>query len=83
MDSDYPLDPVSSSLEPRYAVDSTTWDRVHCEKFLDVRHSPILTRALWMPGSRWREMNEFGDFCLLRHKANMEAKERRLTVVPT
>lgn len=80
MDSDYPLHPVSTALEPRYAVDDATWDRIRCEKFIDTRHSPILTRALWMPGARWQGMNEFGEFCLLKHRANVDAKERVLTV---
>jgi hypothetical protein len=29
-------------------------------------HSPLITRALWLPGERWRAMNEYGDYCLLR-----------------
>lgn len=80
MDSDFPLHPVSTALEPRYAVDDATWERVYCDKFLDTRHSPIMTRTLWMPGPRWQELNSFGDFCLLRHRANMERKERLLSV---
>ena len=80
MDSDFPLHPVSSALEPRYAIDNDTWERAHCVKFLDTRHSPLLTRTLWMPGARWQEMNEYGDYCLLKHRANMERKEKALTV---
>ncbi|GJE87696.1 glycosyltransferase family 22 protein [Phanerochaete sordida] len=80
MDSDFPLHPVSTALEPRYAIDSDTWERVYCTSFLDARHSSLLTRALWMPGQRWAAMNEYGDYCLLRHRANMERKEKALTV---
>ncbi|EKM61384.1 glycosyltransferase family 22 protein [Phanerochaete carnosa HHB-10118-sp] len=80
MDLDFPLHPVSTSLEPRYAIDNDTWERAYCQKFLDTRHSPLLTRALWMPGSRWQEMNEYGDYCLLKHRANMERKENALNV---
>lgn len=81
MDSDFPLHPVSTPLEPRYAVDSATWDRVFCTPFLDARHSSMLTRALWMPGERWQQTNSFGEFCLLRHRENMARKERAMTVV--
>lgn len=80
MDLDFPLHPVSSALEPRYAIDSHTWERTYCDKFLDARHSPLLTRTLWMPTARWQGQNEYGDFCLLKHKANMERKEKALTL---
>jgi alpha-1,2-mannosyltransferase len=80
MESDYPLHPVESVHEPRYATDIATWDRVHCEKFLDQRHSSLLTRALWLPGARWQQLNEFGEFCLLRNRKNMERKEKTLIV---
>jgi len=75
IDLDFPLHPVSSSLEPRYAVDETTWERVFCEPFLDARHSRLLTRTLWMPGEVWQSLNEFGDYCLLKNKALVRAKE--------
>ncbi|TFK41811.1 asparagine-linked glycosylation 9 protein isoform a [Crucibulum laeve] len=75
IDLDFPLHPVSSSLEPRYAVDSATWDRVFCEPFLDARHSMPLTRIFWLPGSTWQGHNEFGDYCLLKNKALVRKKE--------
>ena len=65
-----------SANEPRYSVDEKTWDRVTCQKFLDASHSSLLTRALWMPGQRWQEANEFGEYCLLRHKKNVARKEK-------
>ncbi|KAL4246967.1 Mannosyltransferase [Abortiporus biennis] len=81
IDLDFPLHPASSALEPRYAVDEKTWERVICLPFLDARHSSLLTRTMWMPGSRWQQANEFGDYCLLRHKQNMAAKEKKLALV--
>lgn len=80
VDSDFPLHPQSTPLEPRYAIDTSTWDRVKCEPFLDARHSPLLTRTLWMPGSSWQQLNEFGEICLLRNKKRMAEKERKMTV---
>ena len=81
MDLDFPLHPVSTPHEPRYAVDDKTWERVICLPFLDARHSSMLTRTLWMPGNVWQESNEFGEFCLLRHKKNVAQKEKEMTVV--
>jgi alpha-1,2-mannosyltransferase len=79
VDLDFPLHPTATPLEPRYAV-YEAWDRVKCEPFLDARHSTLLTRTLWMPGERWRSQNEFGDYCLLRNKKNLERKERILAI---
>ncbi|THH33402.1 hypothetical protein EUX98_g781 [Antrodiella citrinella] len=80
IDLDFPLNPTSTSLEPRYTADVATWERVTCQKFLDAKHSSLLTRALWMPGSLWQQNNEFGEYCLLRHKANVAAKEQQFVV---
>ncbi|KAI0078866.1 glycosyltransferase family 22 protein [Panus rudis PR-1116 ss-1] len=77
IDLDFPLHPRSAPHEPRYITDTKTWDKVTCHKFLDVQHSSLLTRTLWMPGSRWQEPNEFGEYCLLRHRENVATKERR------
>jgi alpha-1,2-mannosyltransferase len=66
LDLDFPEHPRESTLEPRYATDTLAWERVTCVPFLDAAHSPLLTRALWAPGARWRELNEYGDYCLLR-----------------
>ncbi|KAI0094255.1 glycosyltransferase family 22 protein [Irpex rosettiformis] len=79
VDSDFPLHPSSTPLEPRYAVDEA-WYRVKCEPFLDARHSSLLTRTLWLPGTQWQSQNEFGDYCLLKNKKNMETKERSLAI---
>ncbi|KAG6879482.1 hypothetical protein C0992_002205 [Termitomyces sp. T32_za158] len=75
IDLDFPLHPVESPLEPRYAVDTKTWDRVFCRSFIDVRHSRLLTRAFWVPGQAWQKSNEFGDYCLLRNKELVNKKE--------
>ena len=80
VDSYFPLHLDTSTLEPAYATDTDTWERVKCERFLDARHSSLLTRTLWMPGSRWQQLNNFGEICLLKNRAMVEEKERRLTV---
>ncbi|KAF9801694.1 hypothetical protein IEO21_10055 [Rhodonia placenta] len=80
VDLDFPLHPIESLHEPRYAVDETTWDRVKCLPFLDARYSPTLTRTLWMPGQMWQRNNEYGDYCLLRHRENVKIKERMMTL---
>lgn len=80
VDSDFPLHPMSTPLEPRYAIDTATWDRVKCEPFLDARYSPMLTRIVWLPGKRWQALNEYGEICLLRNKKSMTRKEKALTV---
>ncbi|CCL98089.1 uncharacterized protein FIBRA_00083 [Fibroporia radiculosa] len=78
VDLDFPLHPIESAHEPRYATDEATWDRVTCFPFLDARYSSLLTRTLWMPGSKWQERNEFGDYCLLRHRENVKIKEEMM-----
>lgn len=75
VDLDFPKHPVSSHLEPRYAVDNETWERVLCLPFLDASHSPLLTRMLWLPGSWWQDKNEFGDYCLLKNREKVYMKE--------
>ena len=80
VDSYFPLHSERSKYEPAYAEETATWERVKCERFLDARHSSLLTRTLWMPGSRWQQLNSYGEFCVLRHKRNVEAKERKLAL---
>ncbi|KAJ2935635.1 hypothetical protein H1R20_g1457, partial [Candolleomyces eurysporus] len=79
VDLDFPKNPVSSKLEPRYAQDSATWERVYCEDFLDTRHSMLLTRVLWFPGKAWSRNNQFGDYCILKNKASVAEKEAKVT----
>ena len=77
LDLDFPEHPASAPHEPRYVADEATWARVACRPFLDARHSSLLTRTLWMPGALWQTRNSFGEFCLLRHRANVGEKERQ------
>ncbi|KAK4699679.1 hypothetical protein P7C70_g6582, partial [Phenoliferia sp. Uapishka_3] len=69
VDLDFPLRtrPTPPS-EPRYAVDSENWDRVHCHHFLDNEESDRISRTLWVPFPGWSKGNRFGDYCLLRNK---------------
>ncbi|OSD06116.1 glycosyltransferase family 22 protein [Trametes coccinea BRFM310] len=76
LDLDFPLHPGQAAHEPRYVADTQTWERIECQPFLDAAHSPLMTRTLWMPGEVWQRQNEFGEFCLLRHRANVNQKEK-------
>ncbi|KAG9314095.1 glycosyltransferase family 22 protein [Chiua virens] len=76
VDLDFPLHPTSSRHEPRYAVDEQTWERVACMPFLDASHSSLVTRTLWIPGRWWQSKNEYGDYCLLKNRERVDAKER-------
>ncbi|KXN88819.1 Alpha-1,2-mannosyltransferase alg9 [Leucoagaricus sp. SymC.cos] len=78
IDLDHPLHPAESPLEPRYAAEFETWERAICKPFLDARHSSLLTRALWLPGEAWQAQNEFGDYCLLRNKALVKSKQKKV-----
>ena len=80
LDLDFPKHPQVGAREPRYVADTETWERVSCQPFLDARHSPLLTRTLWFPGELWQAQNEYGEFCLLRHRANVAEKEREHTL---
>ena len=80
LDLDFLQHPTSAPHEPRYVADEDTWDKVACRPFLDARHSSLLTRTLWMPGALWQTRNSFGEFCLLRHNANVAEKEQRHTL---
>ncbi|KAJ3548601.1 hypothetical protein NMY22_g1210 [Coprinellus aureogranulatus] len=80
VDLDFPENPVFSKLEPRYATDSRTWERVHCEKFLDARNSPLLTRVLWFPGKHWESSNSYGDYCILKNIKSMTKKEAQVAL---
>lgn len=79
MDVDFPLHPVSSALEPRYVMDPA-WEKVACAPFLDARHSAMLTRTFWLPGSKWQEPNEWGDYCVLKNTERVARKEVEMKV---
>lgn len=74
MDLDFPSHPSSSPSEPRYSTLIDVWEKTYCRPFLDARHSPLLSRALWMPGENWRQLNSWGEFCLLKNTALVEGK---------
>ncbi|KAI0319029.1 asparagine-linked glycosylation 9 protein isoform a [Amylostereum chailletii] len=78
IDLDFPQHPAISTHEPRYAVDAQTWERTICLPFLDAAHSPLLTRTLWFPGQAWQAGNVYGDYCLLKNRASVEEKVRRV-----
>ncbi|EPQ60356.1 hypothetical protein GLOTRDRAFT_135064 [Gloeophyllum trabeum ATCC 11539] len=78
IDLDFPEHPSEAPHEPRYAVDELAWERIHCAPFLDAKHSPVLSRALWFPGEKWRSQNSFGDYCLLRNKYSVRRKEQEM-----
>ncbi|TFK56717.1 glycosyltransferase family 22 protein [Heliocybe sulcata] len=78
IDLDFPEHPVEAPHEPRYAADDLAWERVHCAPFLDARHSPVLSRVMWMPGEKWRAQNSFGDYCLLKNKYSVQRKEQEM-----
>ncbi|KAJ7597477.1 glycosyltransferase family 22 protein [Mycena floridula] len=77
IDLDFPLDPSASALEPRYAADEQ-WERVACYPFLDARNSPMISRTLWLPGQRWRALNSWGDYCLLKNKKLVAQKMKKV-----
>ncbi|KAI0718861.1 glycosyltransferase family 22 protein [Cerioporus squamosus] len=82
LDLDFPQRPVEAPHEPRYIADEKTWERVACRPFLDAAHSSLLSRTLWMPGELWQMQNSYGEFCLLKHKANVGRKEELHAVGP-
>ncbi|KAJ3863018.1 glycosyltransferase family 22 protein [Lentinula novae-zelandiae] len=81
IDVDFPSHTSNSLQEPRYAVQTDVWERVECQPFLDARDSPLLSRVLWLPGQKWRSMNVWGDYCLLKNRqvvADKVAKVKQL-----
>ncbi|KAK0198830.1 glycosyltransferase family 22 protein [Armillaria mellea] len=74
MDLDFPSHPSSSPLEPRYSALIDVWEKTYCRPFLDARHSFLLSRALWMPGEKWSQLNSWGEICLLKNKALVDGK---------
>lgn len=64
VDVDFPLHP-SNELEPRYIQDTTHWQVMRCEPFLDAANSNRLSRAFWVPGNPGLA---WGDYCVLKRK---------------
>jgi alpha-1,2-mannosyltransferase len=75
IDLDFPSHPRQSTLEPRFITEKDTWETVYCRQFLDAAHSSTLTRILWLPGENWQTKNEYGDYCLLRHRERALKRE--------
>jgi alpha-1,2-mannosyltransferase len=70
VDSRLPSAPPSR-LEPDYAADEGTWERVVCEPFLDAGATGVLARIAWLPESRFLPATlkrTWGEYCLLRRK---------------
>ena len=77
-------DPPSSSYEKIFARDKNAWDRVFCAPFLDSERTPMLVRALWLPGEWWRQKASWRNYCLLRNKQHATAREsKRWTTLST
>lgn len=57
----------TSSLEPNYILDNATWEKLHCEDFLDASQTSILGRIFWVPDlDIIRGSRRWGRYCLLR-----------------
>ena len=60
-----------SEHEPSYILDTDTWDRLSCERFLDTLQTSSVGRLLWLPD--WpiipeRHRRKWGQYCLLRRR---------------
>ena len=70
-----------ASLEPRYILDTESWEVVKCLPFLDASKSSRLARAFWIPESVVRMIDVYlknpaikealskkawGDYCVLK-----------------
>jgi len=72
VDSYFPKS-TPSELEPDYILDTTTWEQLTCEPFLDHGRTWILGRLLWIPDlpiipEKYRR--KWGQYCLLRRRRN-------------
>ena len=78
----------TTSLEPAYVSQQSTWERVACSPFLDSASTSVVGRMLWMPDlpfvpEKYRRV--CGEYCLLkrRKKERMEARmEARMDAMP-
>jgi len=60
-----------SELEPDYALDTATWEKVACAPFLDTSQTSLLGRTIWMPESEFipeKYRRRWGEHCLLRRR---------------
>lgn len=72
-----PSAPLPPPREPRYVLNAATWDRLLCLPFLDAERSNRWSRAFWVPGAQGRE---WGEYCLLRRRTEVEIEEAIITV---
>ena len=59
-----------TELEPVYA-DRKEWERVKCERFLDVGRTGLVGRVIWVPEWEWVPKGwrrVWGEMCLLRRR---------------
>jgi alpha-1,2-mannosyltransferase len=61
---DYIID-LELQEEPPYYSEQDEWQMIHRSPFLDAKHSPVLTRAFYIPIIS-EQKNTFGDYCLLK-----------------
>ncbi|PNS20671.1 hypothetical protein CAC42_2916 [Sphaceloma murrayae] len=71
VDSSLPGVPASG-VEPDRVHDDATYERIHCEPFLDAASTSTIARLLWVPDweiipSAYRR--KWGKYCLLKRKA--------------
>ncbi|KAI5287357.1 mannosyltransferase [Ascosphaera aggregata] len=60
-----------SALEPNYALDTTSWEKVACYPFLDTARTPTLARIIWVPNLSFlspKLQRVWADYCLLRRR---------------
>ncbi|KAI8587172.1 Alg9-like mannosyltransferase family-domain-containing protein [Geranomyces variabilis] len=55
------------AVQPLYALDTRTWRKHRCERFLDAAGSGRLQRAFWLPYTGARK--QWGEWCLLTRVA--------------
>lgn len=78
----------TTSLEPDYAADETTWEKVQCLPFLDAASTGTVGRLGWVPDlpfvpEKYRRV--WGEYCLLKRKKKKPVPhraERRMEAVP-
>lgn len=63
-------EPSDTASQSNYILDTTAWEKVSCEKFLDSGKTPTLARTFWVPevvlpaGMK----RQWGEYCLLRRR---------------
>jgi alpha-1,2-mannosyltransferase len=60
-----------TALEPSYISDSTHWEKLKCESFLDASQTHLVGRLLYIPDLPFvpgKFRRKWGDYCLLQRK---------------